>query len=146
MKKKQMQHSRYAISKKAIGSVIGALLILFVAVVAGTSGYNWYNGFITNYEAKKLQGYTTNIDESLKILSFKNESSSYILYFKNSLNGYIIVNEIELNGNNCTINRNNVIYENSITPLNLTCPLIVNLNNISVFTDVGIIETKKSLS
>lgn len=146
MKKTPSSWLQSHISKKCIAPVIATVLLLLITIVAGIGGYNWYQGFTQNYEAKKLQGYTTTIEDSITVMALKSESSTYNLYIKNSLTGYIIINQLKVNGNDCVMNKNNVVFSNSITPINITCPSIVRLNNITIYTDIGIIDVKKSLS
>jgi len=138
--------SFFAFGKKAIAPVIITTLLLMVTIVAGITGYNWYQGFVTNFEAKKMQAYTSNLDESLTVLALKNENSIYNLYLKNSLSGYIIINEIKINDDTCTMPDTNVILGNQIIPIEVDCVNITSLNDITIITDVGIINTKKSLS
>ena len=145
--KKALYSTPYALrSKKAIAPVIATTLLLMVTIVTGLTGYNWYTGFVTNFEAKQMQAYTSNLDESLTVLALRNESSTYNLYLKNSLNGYIIINEIKINDDTCTLPDTNVILGNQIVPIEVDCINITSLNDITVITDIGIINTKKTLS
>jgi len=133
-------------SKKCIAPVITATLLLMVTIIAAMTGYNWYTGFVTNFEAKQMQAYTSNLDESLTVLALRNENSTYNLYLKNSLLGYIIINEIKINDAACTMPNTNVILGSQIIPIEVNCQNITSLNDITIITDVGIINTKKSLS
>ncbi len=145
--KKTLCSKHYALrSKKCLAPVIATTLLLMVTIVAGMTGYNWYMGFVTNFEAKQMQAYTSNLDESLTVLALRNESSTYNLYLKNSLTGYIIINEIKINDDTCTMPDTNVILGNQIIPIEVDCINITSLNDITIITDLGIINTKKSLS
>ena len=130
----------FKLNKKGISPVITITLLLLVLTVSFTSLSSWFLHFQSDFENK----FVDNIENTQIILEeFKYTSlNTANLYIRNTNNKYYgIVKEIKINSEICTLDGADVIGENMISLIKITCSQsLIGVGNVAIITDIGIEE------